>query len=115
MTLSSLTSWLRSSSDALVDRCAAAIQRRRMRRAEALLPKTARERAAFWRARYLARNTRLQREREARAARRSGRPADENGLPPAPDISKTDVLAAIARSRASREARLKARQDKDNG
>ena len=108
MVLSGLTLWLRSCGDALANRCAAMIQRRRMRRAQAQLPPHARGKAAFWRARYVARNARLQREREARDARRG---AHANALPAAPDIGKADVLAAIARSRASREARLKARRE----
>lgn len=103
--------WLRCRTDALVDRCAVLLQHRRMRRAEALIPRTARASAAFWRARYLARNARLQREREAREARRGTRLSPPGELPPAQEIGKADVLAAIARSRAVREARRKARQD----
>jgi hypothetical protein len=112
MTLSSFTLWLHGCGEALVNRCAAAIQGRRMRRAKALLPKAALENAAFWRALYLARTARLQREREAREARRGAQRAPASALPPAPEISKTEVLAAIARSRASREARLQARRER---
>lgn len=111
MVLSGLTLWLRSCGDALVDRCAAMIQHRRMRRALAQLPPPARAKAAFWRLRYLARKARLQREREARDARRGAQGAGASALPAAPDIGKADVLAAIARSRANREARLKARRE----
>lgn len=106
------TSWLRSRIDALVARCAALLQQRRMQRARSLLPPTARENAKFWRALYLARNARLQREREA--WRRARMPAGENE-PPVQEISKTDVLAAIARSRANREARLTATRDGEKG
>ncbi|HEX7130361.1 MAG TPA: hypothetical protein VF217_09885 [Rhodanobacteraceae bacterium] len=106
MRLSRFLPWLRGRGDALADRCAIAIQRRRMRRALAQLPPPAREKARFWRALHLARNARLQREREARRARL--RP----GELPARDISKADVLAAIARSRASREARLKTARER---
>ncbi|MGN6314040.1 MAG: hypothetical protein ACTHMO_09845 [Rhodanobacteraceae bacterium] len=108
MVFSSFTSWLRSRGDALVSRWAAAVQRRRMQRARAQLPSHAREKAAFWRARYLARNARLQREREARELRRGPRASPADGLPATQDISKADVLAAIARSRANRQARQKA-------
>lgn len=103
--------WLRSRGDAVVTRCAALIQRRRMQRAQALLPPATRKKAKFWRALYLARSARLQRERETRRARASS----ANGLPAAQDISKAAVLAAIARSRANREARLKAaREDREH-
>jgi hypothetical protein len=103
--------WLRSRGDAAVVRCAALIQRRRMQRAQALLPPAARKKAKSWRALYLARNARLQREREARQARASS----AKGLPAAQDISKAAVLAAIARSRANREARVKAaREDREH-
>jgi hypothetical protein len=105
MTFSRFPHWLRA--DAWVDRCAAMLQRRRMRRAEALLPEWARAKATSWRALYLARNARLQREREAR--RRARNPAADAT---AQHISKADVLAAIARSRANREARMK---DRGNG
>lgn len=108
MAFSSLTSWLRSRGDALVSRCAAAVQNRRMQRARAQLPLHAREKATFWRARYLARNARLEREREARDLRRGSRASPASDLPAAQGISKADVLAAIARSRANREARRKA-------
>ena len=104
---------LRDYGAALVDRCAAMIQRRRLQRAEALLPQVAREKAAFWRTLYLARSARLQRERETR---RLARAAPGKGGPPVQDISKADVLAAIARSRANRDARLKsAREDRSDG
>lgn len=112
MALFSFIPWLRNRTDALVNRCAAVMQHRRMRRAQAMLPKAAREKAAFWRTLYLARNARLQREREAR--RRARLPSGDSTLPQQ-DISKADVLAAIARSRAGREARLKAaRADREN-
>ena len=100
--------WLRGRADALVVRCATRLQQRRMQRAQALLPPSARKKAEFWRALYLARNARLQREREAR---RRARASSTNDLPSMQDISKADVLAAIARSRASRETRLKAARD----
>lgn len=100
--------WLRSRGDPLAKRCAAMIQRRRMRRAQAQLPPKTREKADFWRTLYLDRNARLQREREAR---RKARGTSTNDLPPAQTISKADVHAAIARSRANREARLKAARD----
>ncbi|HEX7130213.1 MAG TPA: hypothetical protein VF217_09135 [Rhodanobacteraceae bacterium] len=103
MTLSRFLPWLRSRADALADRCATAIQRRRMQRAQAQLPRRAREKARLWRALYLARNARLQREREARRTRLH----QGTGDLPTRDISKADVLAAIARSRANREARLR--------
>lgn len=99
--------WLRSRGDALTKRCAAVIQRRRMRRAQAQLPPKTRAKADFWRTLYLNRNARMQREREAR---RKTRGSSTNDLP-APTISKADVHAAIARSRANREARLKAARD----
>jgi hypothetical protein len=112
---SRFTLWLRNHADALVNRCAAWIQDRRMQHAQAQLPSHARQKAAFWRARYLARAARLQREREAREARRGARAASASDLPAAPDISKAAVLAAIARSRANREARLKAaREDREH-
>lgn len=114
MAFSAFTSWLRHHSNEMVDRCAEVLRRRRLQRARAQLPLHAREQADVRRARYLARNARLQREREARAARRETL-ADPQGLPAAPSLGKADVLAAIARSRASREARLKARRDRDNG
>ena len=104
---------LRNCGDALVDRCAAMIERRRLRRAEALLPKAVLEKAALWRALHLARNARLQRERETR---RLARAASGKGGLPVQDISKADVLAAIARSRANRDARLKsAHDDREDG
>ncbi|HET9836091.1 MAG TPA: hypothetical protein VFP88_07115 [Rhodanobacteraceae bacterium] len=109
MALSHFTLWLRGCGDALVNRCAMKIERRRLRRAEALLSRTTREKAAFWRTLYLARDARLQREREARRQARS------NSALPARDISKADVLAAVARSRARREERVKAlREDRQN-
>jgi len=101
--------WLRSRFDSVVTRCAALIQRRRMQRARAQLPQQAREKASFWRALYLARSARLQREREAR---RRARASSANG---GQDISKAAVLAAIARSRANREARLKVPHDEGKG
>lgn len=104
--------WLRNRTDALVAGCAALVQQRRMRRAQALLSPSARENAKLWRALYLARNARLQREREARRQARTRPGSSER---PAQDISKADVLAAIARSRASREARLKAARDEEKG
>jgi hypothetical protein len=108
MTLLRFMPWLRNCCDALVARCVTLIQHRRMQRAQAQLPSVARERASFWRTLYLARNARLQREREAR---RRARASSANDLPSTRDISKADVLAAIARSRASRETRLKAARD----
>lgn len=115
MALSRFPSWLRSRTDALVIRCAAMIQRRRMHRARALLPQESLRKAAFWRALYLSRDARLQREREARHARRQSQASPGDEIPAAQDISKADVLAAIARSRAHREARLKAvREDGAN-
>lgn len=104
--------WLRGRADALVVRCATRLQQRRMQRAQALLPPSARKKAEFWRALYLARNARLQREREARRLART--PSGKSELP-ARDISKADVLAAIARSRANREARLKVPHDEGKG
>ena len=102
--------WLRNRADALVMRCAELIQHRRMQRAQAQLPPAARAKANFWRTLYLHRNARLQREREARRRAR----ASSNELPAAQTISKADVLAAIARSRADRKAHLKAtREDQD--
>jgi electron transport complex protein RnfC len=60
-------------------------------------------RAEAARARFLARNARLARERDERAAAtrelRAARPA----APPAQAISREDVLAAIARGRSRRE------------
>ncbi|HET7557857.1 MAG TPA: hypothetical protein VFK08_07260 [Rhodanobacteraceae bacterium] len=103
--------WLLGRADGMVVRCAELLQQRRMRRAQSLLPHAVRENAKFWRALYLARNARLQREREARRQARARSPG--SGLPA--DISKADVLAAIARSRANREARLKAARDEEKG
>lgn len=57
-----------------------------------------RARADAARARYLSRNARLARKRDARAARRAGTPP--NSAAPARTISHDDVLAAIARGRA---------------
>lgn len=78
------------------------------------------------RERYETRNARSQRERDARSARRSASTSaatDEaasietsvniDDIPP-PSMTKADVLAAIARSRARREARLRARHDDDS-
>ena len=104
--------WLRSRFDAVVTRCAVLIQRHRMQRARAQLPQQAREKASFWRALYLARSARLQREREAR---RRARAPSANGPSAGQDISKAAVLAAIARSRANREARLKVPHDEGKG
>ncbi len=67
----------------------------------------ARQRADAARARFLARNARLQREREARAAPRvpghdgeSAAGKDNTGeTPPVRTLGKADVLAAIARGR----------------
>ena len=101
--------WLRNRGEVLVMRCAALIQHRRMQRAQAQLPLDARAKANFWRTLYLKRNARLQREREVR---RRARAPSKNDLPLAQDISKAEVLAAIARSRADREARLKARGER---
>ncbi|HXS73680.1 MAG TPA: hypothetical protein VN725_06510 [Rhodanobacteraceae bacterium] len=112
MTLSRFVLWLRTRGDVLVNRCTAVIQRRRMRLAEAQLAPEARAQASFWRARYLARNLRLQREREARSAQRESRVPSPDHLP-APSISKAEVLAAIARSRARREARFHPARDDD--
>lgn len=74
------------------------------------------------RERHAARNARLQRGRSARDARRGAPavvdvPGDETAKV-VPAISKSDVLAAIARSRAKREARLhetKAKRDDHDG
>ncbi len=58
-------------------------------------------RAARARARFEARNARLERERRERAARRASRTADGDRSAP---ISREAVLAAIARGRARRRA-----------
>lgn len=110
-----IRSSLRHRLEALINRRAAMIRRQRMRRAEAQLPQGAREKAAFWRTLHLARNARLQREREARDARRSDRAKDTSAPRTPASISKADVLDAIARSRATREARLKAAREERNG
>ena len=60
-------------------------------------------RADAARARFLARNVRLAREREARAAQRRDPPA--HASLPTQTISRTEVLAAIARGRAKKERR----------
>jgi electron transport complex protein RnfC len=62
-----------------------------------------RARADHARRRFLARNTRLAREREARSARR--REVSSPGASPAQTISHAEVLAAIARGRAKRGSR----------
>lgn len=60
----------------------------------------ARRRAELARTRFLARNARLGRERDARAARRHAQPG--TAALPAQTISRSEVLAAIARGRAKR-------------
>lgn len=62
-----------------------------------------RERAGALRARFVARNARLAREREERAARRRATAA--SSAPPVQTISRTEVLAAIARGQAKRRPR----------
>lgn len=85
-----------------------------MRRAQAQLDPAVRQSAAFWRARYLAREARLQRERDQRIALR-GSSNELAASTLVPTISKADVMAAVARSRANREARLKAsREDRES-
>jgi len=59
------------------------------------------QRATDARARFDARNTRLERERAAREARRATTPAQREANPP---ITRTAVLDAIARGKAHREA-----------
>lgn len=86
--------------------------RRRMKVAEAQISIEARTEAVIRRARYLARNARLQREGEARDARRTLHVSGSvKTLPSTVPISKADVLAAIARGRAKREARLLVTRD----
>ncbi|MEO7148694.1 MAG: electron transport complex subunit RsxC [Rhodanobacteraceae bacterium] len=70
------------------------------------------------RERYEARNARLQRERSMRDTRRAtnlsaieSAPTSTDEESAAPSISKSEVLAAIARSRAKRKARLRAERD----
>jgi hypothetical protein len=111
MPLSSFMPWLRNRGDELVNRCAAMVLRRRMRRAEAQLPPATRAKAAFWRALYLARDARLQRERDARLARRQSQVSPAQEPAPAQDISKADVLAAIARGRTRRQVRRQATRE----
>jgi electron transport complex protein RnfC len=60
-------------------------------------------RAAAARRRFLARNARLARERESRAARR--REVPTSAALPVQTISRSEVLAAIARGRARRGKR----------
>jgi len=105
---------LRNFGHALVVRCAAAMLRHRMRRAQAHLPPRRRIEAAFWRARFSAREARLQRERiELEARRESGAPAMSDA-PAAQTLDKAEVLAAIARGRARREARTKAAHEQES-
>ena len=70
-----------------------------------------RQQADTSRTRFEARNARLQREREERTARRS------SGIPgaPAQTIGKDEVLAAIARGRARRDARDSGHSPGENG
>lgn len=63
-----------------------------------------RARADAAKARYLARNARLERERAARTVRRSAS-APTTPTAPAGGISRAEVLAAIARGRAKRASR----------
>lgn len=57
--------------------------------------------AAALRARFVARNARLAREREERALRRHATPSPASAVP-VQSISKSEVLAAIARGKAKR-------------
>ncbi|MER3546577.1 MAG: hypothetical protein C4338_02830 [Rhodanobacteraceae bacterium] len=99
--------WLERRIDALMRRAEMFVLRRRLGRALAQLSPDAVERARRWRKLYQARNARLQREREARAGRRGSAAAAQMTAPA--NISKADVLAAIARSRARREAQRRAK------
>ncbi|HEY3520934.1 MAG TPA: electron transport complex subunit RsxC [Rhodanobacteraceae bacterium] len=70
-----------------------------------------REFADSSRTRFETRNARLQREHDERAARRPS----EIVTTPAPAISKAEVLAAIARGRARRDARDSGHSSDENG
>ncbi len=67
--------------------------------------------AEFWRARYLAREARLQRERMEREISRQSRVTSD--APAVQALDKDEVLAAIARGRARREARIKTAREQE--
>ena len=94
-----LIDWLRNRGDALAARCAAAMLRHRLRRAQAHLSPRVRAEAAFWRARYLAREARLRRECMEREAGRQTRVRATPDAPAVKTLDKEEVLAAIARGR----------------
>lgn len=107
-----LMQWLKHFRSNALKLSATLALRRRTKVAEAQISTEARRQAAIRRERYLARNDRLQREREARDARRTLHVSGGvKTLPDAVPISNADVLAAIARGRAKREARLLATRD----
>ncbi|HJU08682.1 MAG TPA: hypothetical protein VJ727_09400 [Rhodanobacteraceae bacterium] len=95
---------LRNRSHALVAHCAAMMLRRRMRRAQAQLSPRMRAEADFWRARFLAREERLRRERMERDAGRQPRVRATPDTSAVQTLDKNEVLAAIARGRVRREA-----------